>query len=354
MCLYKVSGLLFRTAVIACLTLFGAACLPDPVINVPDLGTSTSDASMAMRLDGPRGDLGTSGWNAYGTVAAAPTLRAAWVADAGVSQAFLVGHGGVIFHRSGDGAWQAEASGTDANLYAIAARSAAEVYAVGDRGVILRRVGGTWQPEGAELHISSALYAVTVLPNGVVVAVGDQGVVALRQLAGVWALEPSSGLAGTSLRAVWGPLVEGLYTVGMGGVIASRVGGTWQRDKLPIDSGGIGNYYAITGSPSGSEVYIAGEYGLLLHRASDKSRWLVEVLSPPAGMTAPLHLFSLLMQDGQLLVAGAGGTIALRKDSASPFGFEATGTANDLYGLGGAGLHSIVAVGAHGAILRRL
>ena len=334
-------------------SLLWAACLPDPPIAVPDFAPAVqSDGGMTPKMDAPSGDLGAARWNIYGTVTGAPTLRAAWVADPGLSEVFAVGQHGLILHRVGDGPWQPETSGTDANLYAISASTKAEVYAVGDRGVILRRSAGTWREEGKELRLNSTLYAVTVLASGEVVAAGDLGVVVRRQPGGVWVAETGEALPGLALRAVFGAKLEGMYAVGLGSAIVRRLQGTWQRDKLAIDPGGSGNYYAVTGTADGAEVYIAGEYGVLLHRAPDGTRWLLDKLRPQAGMPTPLHLFSLFLQDGELLVSGAGGVVARRSGGALTI--EQTGTTNDLYGLSGAGLRSVLSVGAHGAALRRL
>lgn len=330
------------------------ACLPDPVINVPDLSPSSpTDGGMTPRMDAPAGDLGSAKWTADGTVTAGTTLRAAWIADPGVSEAFIVGHGGSIFHRVGSGPWTAEASGTTANLYAIAARGPNEVFAVGETGVIVRRAAGTWKVEGTELHLTTALFGVTALGNGEVVAVGDGGVVARRQTAGVWAQEPTAPLGTASLRAVYGDKLDGLYAVGLGSTIARRQSGSWQLDSTPVDPGGAGNYYAITGTSDGSELHVAGEYGLLLHRAKDGSRWQAEKLLPPMGMTAPLHLYAIYFQDGETIIAGAGGIVARRVQS-GPFAIEPTGVATELFGLAGAGLRSMLVVGEKATVLRRM
>jgi photosystem II stability/assembly factor-like uncharacterized protein len=328
-----------------CLPLLSSlgGCLPDPVINVPDLSPgSLVDGGMMTKMDAPAGDLGTARWSAEGMVPAPATLRAAWVADPGISEAFIVGHGGVVFHRVMNGAWMAETSGVTSNLYAVAARSNAEVFAVGEAGTILRRSGGMWKQEGMELRL-----------NGEVVAVGDLGVVARRQMAGVWTLETTTALAGASLRAVFGEKLDGMYAVGLGQTIAKRVAGVWQRDTLPIEPLGAGNYYAMSGSADGSEAHIAGEYGVILHRAKDGTRWQAEKLLPPMGMTAPLHLFAIYYQDGELLVAGAGGVIE-RRTASGIWTLEPTGTGGELYGLAGAGLRSVLVVGAQGAVLRRM
>ncbi len=330
------------------------ACLPDPGIQVPDLAPPPLvDGAMAARMDAPSGDLGPAKWSSAGPVTNAPLLRAAWVADPGISEAFLVGQGGVVLHRVGGGGWQTETSGTMADLYGVAARSSTEVYAVGSGGVILRRVGGTWLKEGQELGLSATLYGVTAIDTGEVVAVGDSGVVARRQTAGVWTLETGSGLTGASLRAVFGSELEGMYAVGMAGVIVRRISSAWQPNTLPIDPGGSGNYYGIAGSADGTAVHICGENGLVLHLSADGTHWQVDKLLPPMGMMAPLHFYSLYYQDGTLLAAGTGGTVELYSPEGT-WSVEPTGTTSDLYGLAGAGLRSVLAVGSQGTILRRM
>jgi hypothetical protein len=78
------------------------ACLPDPVIQVPDLAPPPLvDGAMAPRKDAPGSSLEAAQWSADAAVQGAPLLRAAWVADPGVSEAFIVGQGGVVLHRIG-------------------------------------------------------------------------------------------------------------------------------------------------------------------------------------------------------------------------------------------------------------
>jgi hypothetical protein len=174
-------------------------------------------------------------------------------------------------------------------------------------------------------------------------------------MGGVWTQETTTALAGASLRALFAPAgkLDGAYAVGMGGVIARRVGGAWERDTLPIDPGGSGNFYAVTGAADGAEVHIAGEYGLILHRAADGSHWVLDKLPPPSGTGPSPHLFALYLLGSDLFVAGAGGLVEHRSGSSGPWQVEPTGTANDLYSLAGAGVRSLLAVGARGSVLRR-
>ncbi|MBL9007984.1 MAG: hypothetical protein JNJ46_27245 [Myxococcales bacterium] len=329
-------------------------CLPDPPIRLPDLSVAGSPADGGdgglARLDGPRSDLGTAGWQAESGLGTMQTLRAAWVADASAREVFVVGHAGVILHLSG-GSWQKESSGTDANLYAVAARTPTEVFAVGDRGVILRRVSGTWQREGSELASTSPLFGLSVLPSGEVIAVGDNGLIARRQTAGVWVAETAPALAGLALRSVAGPRLDALFAVGMNSAIVRRGQLGWELDPLPIDGAGRGNYYAVATNPADSAPVAVGEYGLILSRRAD--RWQVEKRMPPSGMTAPLHLYGLSVAGDELFVVGAGGYVARRLASGGSWTEEASGTRADLFSVSGSSVSGLVSVGENGTLVRR-
>ncbi len=348
------SGLLIAVGVSSLSSWAFWGCLPNPDISLPDLAVAGPAADGgdggANRMDGPRSDLGAAAWQPDSSLGTAQTLRAVWVSDAAASEIYVVGHGGVILHRSA-GTWQKEASGTDANLYAVAARSPSEVFAVGDRGTVLRRVSGTWMKEGSELATSTALFGVVVLPSGDVVSVGDSGVVARRQTAGVWAAETAPALAGLSLRAVGGSRLDGLVAVGLNSAIVRRGQLGWDKDPLTIEAAARGNYYAVAVNPADGAPIVAGEYGIVLSRLAD--RWQLETLRPPSGMTAPLHLYGLAVSDGELFVVGAAGYVAHRPATGGAFTEEVSGTRSDLFAVTGQGVRGLVAVGDTGALVRR-
>lgn len=330
-------------------------CLPDPDIRLPDLSLGGSavdggDAGMP-RADGPRSDLGSASWQLDATAGAVQTLRAVWQSDASGGEIYAVGQAGLILHKSGAGAWQNEMSGTTQNLYAVVARSPAEVFAVGDRGVILRRTSGKWQAEGSELGSTAALFSAVALASGEVVAVGDNGMVARRQTAGVWVSESAPALAGTALRAITGAKLEALTAVGMNSAIVRRGAMGWDKDPLPIDTAGRGNYYALVENPADGTVSACGEYGVVLTRLAD--RWAVEKRMPPSGMTAPLHLYALAIAEGELFVVGAGGYIAHRLATSGSWTEEQSPSRSDLFGLSGLTARSLIAVGDGGSLVRR-
>ena len=337
--------------------LAGLGCLPTPEIHVPDFApTPAVDAGSGgdLQPDGAGGDLGTvAGWALEAQVGAKDTLRAAWAADQALGEAYVVGHNGLILHRSG-GTWQKEQAQSagkpiTTNLYAVAAAAPDIVYAAGEAGVILRRTGGTWTQEGQELMTTAALFGLVVLPSGEVVVVGDGGLIARRQTSGVYTAEDTTALGTASLRAVAGATLDGLYAVGLGAVIAQRTGGKWQLDPFPIDTADRGNYYAVSPGPDG--VFVAGEYTRVLRR--DVAKWTAEATVAPTPPTI-VHLFGLYAAPGELLAVGGGGMIQRRDAAKKTWAVDPSGVTAGLYGIAGAGSRAALAVGEQGALLRRL
>lgn len=337
--------------------LAGLGCLPTPEIHVPDFSpVAPADAGSAgdsASPDGAGGDLGMlAGWAVDAQVGAKDTLRAVWT-DAAQSQAYVVGHNGLLLHRSG-GTWQKEQAQIagkplTTNLYAIAAASTDVVYAVGAAGVILRRTGGTWMQEGQELATTSDLFGVAVLATGEVIVVGEGGFIARRQASGVYAAEVTTALGGASLRAVAGTTLDGLYAVGLGAVIAQRVADKWQLDPLPIDTADRGNYYAVTQGADG--VFVAGEYARVLRR--DVAKWTREAVIAPTPPNVT-HFFGLYAAPGALWTVGTSGVIQRRDSATKMWSADPSNVSAALYGITGAGPTGAVAVGDQGTVLRRM
>ena len=337
-------------------------CLPSPDIQVPDFSPTPSvdaglpAADLKPAVDGavPSADMAPAvRWMAEGQGVTTDTVRAVWAADAALSQAYAVGQNGLILHRSG-GTWQKETAKTTAgnpitsNLYAVAAVTPDIVYAVGDAGVVIRRAAGVWTQEGQELMATTGLFGVTVITGGEVIVVGDGGLVARRQTTGVYIGEDTTGIASANLRAVSGNLLDGLYAVGTGAVIARRVMDKWQLDTFPIDAADKGNYYAVTQSTDG--VFVAGEYGRVLRR--DTAKWAREATIAPAPPMMP-HFYGLYAGTGELFAVGGMGTIQRRDAATKTWSVEPTGVSVNLYGVGGAGTATLT-VGEQGTLLRRM
>jgi photosystem II stability/assembly factor-like uncharacterized protein len=356
--------LFLRAGALVASAVAGAGCLPDPTIIVPDfsapppmdMGVPPADLSHATPMDGPGADLLPSlKWAPDGAAVATDTVRAVWVADPALNQAFAVGQNGLILHRSG-GVWtkeQAKDNGgkvITTNLYAVTAATPDTVYAVGEAGVILRRAGGTWTMEGSELMTTVALFGAAVVDTGEVVVVGDGGLIARRQTTGIYVAEDTSALPGASFRAVAGGSLDKLVAVGMGGVIADRTGGKWQTDPGPIGATDNVNFYAISMGADG--VFVAGEYGRVLRR--DMTGWLREATLAPTP-PAITHFYGLSNPAaGELFAVGSGGVVQRRDAKTQMWTLEGSGVSGDLYGVSGMALDSAVAVGVMGTVLKHL
>lgn len=320
---------------------------------MPDFSPAPTVDAGTMPVDAGGADLAmVAGWTADGQIGAKDTLRAVWAADAALSDAYAIGHNGLILHRSG-GAWKQETAQVagkplTTNLYGLAAAPDA-VYAVGDAGVILRRAGGTWMQEGQELATTAALFGVTVLASGEVIVVGDGGLIARRQKTGVYTAEDTLALGGANLRAVAGTMLDGLYAVGLGAVIAQRRTDKWQLDPLPIDTADRGNYYAVSQGPDG--IFVAGEYARVLRR--DVAKWSHEAAIAPMP-PAFTHFFGLYAAPTALWVVGSSGVIQRRDSVTKMWAVDPSNVTTGLYGIASAGAAGAVAVGDQGTVLRRM
>jgi hypothetical protein len=85
-----------------------------------------------------------------------------------------VGQAGVVVARKG-GVWQAEDSGTEADLADVWCAPGVGCYAVGKAGTIIFRDGTSWRR--VQVPTSADLHAVHGLADGTVVVVGDAGTV---------------------------------------------------------------------------------------------------------------------------------------------------------------------------------
>ena len=85
----------------------GLGCLPTPEIHVPDFSPAPTADAGSMPVDAAAAiQAMAAGWMADGQLEP-KTPCAQWAADAALSDAYAVGHNGLILHRSG-GAWKQE------------------------------------------------------------------------------------------------------------------------------------------------------------------------------------------------------------------------------------------------------
>eukprot|EP00047_Mylnosiga_fluctuans_P016685 m.55830 g.55830 ORF g.55830 m.55830 type:complete len:2286 (-) comp6720_c0_seq1:67-6924(-) len=205
-------------------------------------------------------------WAAQASGTAA-TLYAA--VSFGLTDAWALGAGGVVVHRSASG-WAVHASSSAAaggkTLFGAVGLydSNAQVgWAVGEAGTILKLANGAWSAVQTGLAVSQTLLGVSAIPsdayNGlplVVVAVGAAGtVLQYTSFTQAWAL---SQPVQSTLRAVLVGSVNAFWAVGDNGVAIRGDGATWTR----LDTGTTATLNAIDGTAGG--VAVAGASGTIL------------------------------------------------------------------------------------------
>lgn len=189
-------------------------------------------------------------------------------------EAIAVGDGGVMVVRDESGAWTERASGTTADLHAIAADAiGGQVVAVGAGGTVLRSTDGSaW--EAIDTGVAADLRAVHFAGQGVAVAVGD-GVILRTDDGGVtWV--PGTGPAMPGLRAVASRPIETQASianewlaVGDGGLALRSVddGLTWEAVTLSTSA----DLRAVNGGSAldGADWVIAAADGAVLRGSLD-------------------------------------------------------------------------------------
>lgn len=270
---------------------------------------------------------------------------------------YAVGNSGTILRRD-RGNWTAISSRvTQSSLAAIWVRSASELYAVGSGGAVVRRSGsadqGTWS-EPAKGLTTASLNAVTgyspsMTGEADVYAVGADGTI-LHKPALTWDIE---GVALTS-QELTGVAHSGgsPYVVGLGGVVAKKVGPNWTPD-LPTLSGMpvTSDLYAAwtTGQGTAQVTYVVGAGGMILRR--DNLGWTREA----SGLTTESLTALFGTNDQSLYAFGAKG--ATLKRSGGAWKLEPvkqfTGGARGSAGCVINGTSELLAVGTQGLILRR-
>jgi hypothetical protein len=146
-------------------------------------------------------------------------LHGVWID--GPSEIYAVGDRGTILRWDGS-AWSKMGSGTVKNLHAIWGTTGASkvLYAVGDGGTILQNNGSGWTPQ---VSPSTADLRGVLGSGGGVYAVGSGGTVLERE-GGQWSILGTVP-GGPTLYGVWGSGTK-LYVVGNGG-IWSTMGGAF-------------------------------------------------------------------------------------------------------------------------------
>ncbi|MDZ4405261.1 Calx-beta domain-containing protein [Prosthecobacter sp.] len=165
-------------------------------------------------------DYDTIGWWLPQSSGSTENLRAIWAADA--ANLWAVGDNGTIL--KGDGtSWTAQTSGTTQHLRAVWGTSATNLWAVGDGGVILKGDGTSWAAQTS--GTTNALRGIWGSSGTNVFAVGDGGTIVRSTNGTSWAASTSGTT--NQLRAVHGSGVSNVWAVGAAGTIRFWNGTTW-------------------------------------------------------------------------------------------------------------------------------
>lgn len=158
-----------------------------------------------------------------------------------------------------------------ANLAAISAVSAQDIWVVGDDGYAGHYNGLNWEERltGASTH----LRGVWSPGAGDAFAVGLLGTI-LRWQGGAWA--PMDGPPGIDWRSVWGRSATDVYAVGMGGKLAHWDGAVW-TDLTPSQDKIDKTLRAVWGL-NASDIWAVGDAGAIYHFTS--GAWVQTVIEP--------------------------------------------------------------------------
>lgn len=183
--------------------------------------------------------------------------------DGGV--AYAVGQRGVVLRREA-GAWTVEqgAAVGAADLYGVAADGAGAAYAVGDGGTLLSRSLGAWSPVGVFLNdgtkVTAALRAAVIPPGGGLIVAGAEGLLLRRGPGEVRFAQVVPYVPGASTVYVGAALLGGeVWVAAQSGAVVRLSGAQVTRlQALEYRVTGIGG----TGP---ADVYLSGADGRLLH-----------------------------------------------------------------------------------------
>jgi hypothetical protein len=171
---------------------------------------------------------------------------------------------GYLLHYDGL-SWKISLASTTANLRHIHGTSDENVFAVGQKGTIVRYDGKGWGlspvdpyplEDGSEFIVDQGLFGVYARNEVDAWAVGEAGVIVHYDGASF----SLAGLFDYTLRAVWSLSPENVWAVGGAGVIMRFDGAQWYQEP----SGTVATLYAIWGDQESGNIFAVGDNGTVL------------------------------------------------------------------------------------------
>lgn len=166
---------------------------------------------------------------------------------------FAVGQAGLIMHYDGR-AWIRMESGTMMILHDVSGSSSNRVFAVGMGGALLGYDGKAWKP--VEASLAGTFYGIWTAPEGTAFVVGTGGTI--LHFDGKQWQQMSSGVT-NGLLDVWGSSGTDVFAVGNHGTILHYDGHEWSGMKSPVTT----LLRGVSGV-SKSCVYAVGDEGVVL------------------------------------------------------------------------------------------
>ncbi|KPA10950.1 conserved hypothetical protein, secreted [Candidatus Magnetomorum sp. HK-1] len=247
------------------------------------------------------------------------------------SDIYAVGNKGIILHYDGN-TWRNLSSPVQTDLYAIWGNET-DIYIVGANGVILKREYQIWAPmtSGTE----NDLLDIWGITDTDIIAVGKKGTI-LRNTSGVWFEMASRTLS--TLNSVWGTAGP-VYACGSGGKLLQLTDNRWNTL-----TGQTFNTLNSLWGESDNYFYTVGASGVILKYQS--GTWTETIFDSFMNLNA-VWGFS----DGKVFAAGYNGTV-LFHDISRPewttMNADTSQTINDIWGTSS---QDVYAVGEQGLIL---
>lgn len=239
---------------------------------------------------------------------AAPASDDVWIVGG------ALGSGGAALVLHGDGAaWHALDAGTDATLWWVFPRTAASVWAVGERGTVLHGDAGGLAVE--PVPTTATLYGIWGVADDDIWAVGGDpdfsGVVLHKDASGWHDLTPAG--SGGAFFKVWGAASDDVFICGQAGAMLHWDGRTLASQSTAPTGIGRASLFTVAGSGA-SDVYAVGGLGNAVVLHWDGAAW--SRLSDPLLDAAPGLTGVSVDRDGTVFVVGGSGAKLRRRGGA--------------------------------------
>ncbi len=174
------------------------------------------------------------------------------------STLFAVGEKGAILRRQGN-AWSPMASPTAKNLHCVWGFGSDDVYAAGEDATILHFDGTEWTKveTGLEEPLNDIGLNGAWGEDGHLYLVGDKGTV-LHLAGNEWKKEET--LSSYNLQSIWGESLLDIHVGAAGGTMLRKIGGGWSSEQVTL---GAATLYAVHGIDT-NHLFAGGTKGVLV------------------------------------------------------------------------------------------